>query len=377
MQLPISKIQSIRIISISCFVIGALFIVNIFTGWFIKAPYCGTFVDPCTFWRSYLYLSSQAHNTHALDENALAQIFLREKERFLKDQENNVYTNKLVQQFKNSIISKEKIAEVMNTFANQEKIKEFRDQPSITEEQMGLVSMYAYSTVANTFQKYLDSAKNSLVEKNVKILGKIMPTSVNLNDYVRFFDRLQENINTPQKPFIFENISVKEGTISTEYYDTVDISFLLKTTNDNLKEFLKGIYDSGNLPILSLDNNPLFPFVEVNQIKVTLPKDDIATSSGAILTSEMKLTAYIKAVSENSITTIQTEIKELEDKITTADKIADFTEDKRIKKESLVQYIDSYKTEYANAVASKNLRKALSALQNIKELTSELYTLYL
>lgn len=377
MSLNISKLQAIRIISISCVVIGALFIVNIFTGWFVKASYCRAFVEPCTFWRSYLYLSSQAHNTDKLNDDTLAQIFLREKERFLKDQENNVYTKKLAEQFKNVLNNKEKITEVMNAFAAQEKIKEFRALSSITEEQTGLVSLYAYSTIATTFQKYLDASKNSLVEKNIKILGKIMPTTVNLNDYVRFFDRLQENINTPQKPFVFENISVKEGTVATEYFDTVDISFLLRSTNDNLKEFLKAVYDSGNLPVLSPENNPLFPFLEVNQIKTTLPKDDIATASGAVLLSEMKLTAYIKAVSESSVTSIQQEIKELEDKITTADKIADFTEDKRIKKESLVQYIDSYKTEATNALANKNFRKALSALQNIKELTSELYTLYL
>lgn len=373
----IDKRKSIYILSTLCFFIGILLIINIFTGIFWKAPFCAAFVDPCTPWRSYLYLSSQTHTTYTLDDNTLAQIFLKEKERFFKDQQNNVYSSKPALQFQNSLTNKETLASLMNLFASQDAIKEFRGLPSISEEQMSIVSLYAYATLANSFQNYLDTSKTSLVEKNVKILTKIMPTTVNLNDYVRFFDRLQQNINTPQKPFTFENISVKEGTSSTEYYDSVDISFLLKTTNDTLKEFLKAVYDSGNLPALSPENNPLFPFLEVNQVKITLPKDETISSSGAILTSEMKLTAYIKAVSESSVTSIQQEIKEVEEKIQAAEKTANFTEEKRIKKESLVQYIDSYKTEVSNALLNKNYRKALSSLQNIKELTSQLYSLYL
>lgn len=361
----------------TCVVLGILVLSNIFTGWFWKAPYCGVFVEPCTYWRSYLYLSSQADNKHPLDDNMLAQIFLKEKDRFFQDESTDIYTVNLAGQYRKSLENKETLGAIMNTFATQEKIKELRALPAISEEQAGLVSLYAYASISNGFQKFLDSSKNTLVEKNTKILAKIMPVSVNLNDYVRFFDRLQENINTPQKPFVFENISVKEGPRSTEYFDTVDISFLLRTTNDNLKEFLKAIYDSGNLPALSPENNPLFPFLEVNQVKIILPKDETATASGTILTSEMKLTAYIKAISESSIIGIQQEIKEIEDKIIPLEKEAHLTEEKRVKKESLVQYIDSYKTESSNALSKKNFRKALSALQNIKELTSELYTLYL
>lgn len=363
-------------------VLSIFFLVNIFTGWLMKGPVCSFMTENCTLWRSIYYLRTDASKVPGpITDEKFAKILLNSKEKFIKEMQNNTSTIELVETFDKELSSKENLAILITSLANDDEIKAIRKKDVLLKEEEEVIRVFADEAIYRQFQKYVEEGKIALIEKNTKILEKIMPTFVNYNDYVRFFDKLQSNINTPQRPFKIENISVKDSPSQESFSDTLQIDFSLETTEDAFKEFLKAIYASGNLTMISSETKLLYPFLSIDEMKITFPEElkqaNNSEISSKMIHADMKLLAYLKAISEEDIDKITSEIHSIEEKYSSKDAFKNVSEEKKLKKENLLQYKSSYETLANNALKAKEYRTAFSNFSNVKQIVTDIYNLSL